>query len=263
MGFHTGVVEPLRDFGLDVGFVPGWETRGSSAFFPAGQVNHHDAIATRWTSPPAILIDGRSDLPGPLCNTALQSTGKVWLVAAGRANHAGEGHWLNLDDNADVWGTEAQNAGTGQVWPDEQIDAYQRLNAAVCAYLEVDASTICRHAEWTTRKIDPFGPWESGGRWEHDMPAYRARVAELLETGGAPIDNLQEDDMIIRLKGQPSVLLAGPVAMLVAGPLVDTYEKGGVTVIDLPNTDPGRAQYRQLRRHATPWWKRVLRTRAA
>lgn len=263
MGYHTGVVEALRDYGLDVGFVPGWERRGSPAFWPGGHVNHHDAIETRWSYPPDILINGRHDLDGPLCNTALEATGKVWLVAAGRANHAGSGSWDGLIGNSSVWGTEAQNAGTGQTWPDEQIEAYELLDAAVCAYLEVDASTVCRHAEWTSRKIDAWGPWEGGGTWQDDMGVLRANVAELLEAGGPPIDEPQEDDMLIRLKGNPTVLLAGPVAMLVAGPLVKSYTDAGVKVVDLPATDQGRAQYTQLLRQVTPWWKRVLRTKAA
>lgn len=267
MGYHTGVVEALRDYGLELGFVPGWERRGSSAFWPAGHVCHHDAIPTRWDNPPDILISGRPDLAGPLCNTALAADGRVWLVAAGRANHAGGGSWDGLVGNSSVWGTEAQNAGTGQVWPDRQIDAYLRLCAAVCDWLEVDASRVCRHAEWTDRKIDAWGPWEHGGRWETDMGRFRARVAELLEGGpvdwDAIADYLQEDDMIVRLKGNPSVLLAGPVAKLVSGPLVANYAEAGVKVVDLPNTAAGRAEYQNLRRHATPWWRRLIPVRAA
>lgn len=177
MSHHTGVVEALRDHHLEVGFCPGWETRGSSTFWPKGHVAHHDAIATRWTTPPGLLISGRPDLAGPLCNTALQSTGKVWMVAAGRANHAGTGGWRGLVGNSTVWGTEAQNAGTGQEWPDEQIDAYTRLSAALAEFFGFTPEMVCRHAEWTSRKIDPWGPWADGHRWEHHMSHYRALVA--------------------------------------------------------------------------------------
>lgn len=177
MSFHTGVVEALRDHGLTLGFCPGWETRGSSTFWPQGHVCHHDAVAARWTTPPGLLISGRSDLAGPLCNTALQADGTVWMVAAGRANHAGTGSWRGLVGNSTVWGTEAQNAGTGQEWPDAQIAAYARLSAALGEYFSFSAEMVCRHAEWTTRKIDPWGPWTDGHRWEHHMSHFRALVA--------------------------------------------------------------------------------------
>lgn len=181
MSYHTGVVEALRDHGLTLGFCPGWETRGSSVFWPQGHVCHHDAVAARWTTPPGLLIAGRPDLAGPLCNTALEADGTVWLVAAGRANHAGTGSWRGLVGNSTVWGTEAQNAGTGQEWPQEQIDAYVRLSAALAEYFSFSAEMVCRHAEWTSRKIDPWGPWTDGHRWEHHMSHFRALVARPTE----------------------------------------------------------------------------------
>ena len=181
MGYQTGVVEALKDHGLTVGYVPGWETRGSSSFNPKGHVIHHDA-GSHWATPPGILISGRSDLPGPLCNFALGRDGKVWMVAAGRANHAGTGGWKGLVGNSSVWGTEANNAGTGEEWPDVQIDAYARLCAATCDYSGFTAEYVCRHAEWApTRKIDPAGPWEDGHDWSLDASHFRALVAQ----GGA------------------------------------------------------------------------------
>lgn len=177
MPYHRGVVEALRDHGLTVGFCPGWETRGSSSFDPKGHVVHHDA-GSPWTTPPGLLIAGRSDLPGPLCNFALARDGTVWMVAAGRANHAGTGSWKGLVGNSSVWGTEANNRGTGEMWPDVQIDACARLCAATCDYSGFSAEMVCRHAEWTTRKIDPAGPWEDGHDWSRDMSHFRALVAQ-------------------------------------------------------------------------------------
>ncbi len=177
MPYHRGVVEALRDHGLTVGFCPGWETRGSSSFDPKGHVVHHDA-GNNWTTPPGILIAGRSDLPGPLCNFALGRDGTVWMVAAGRANHAGTGGWRGLVGNSSVWGTEANNRGTGEMWPDVQIDAYARLCAATCDYSGFSAEMVCRHAEWTSRKIDPAGPWEDGHDWSRDASHFRALVAQ-------------------------------------------------------------------------------------
>lgn len=178
MPYQTGILTALKDHGLDARTVPGWETRGSSSFNPRGHVVHHDAIPTRWQTPPGILIGGRPDLPGPLCNFALNAWGTVYVVAAGRANHAGTGGWRGLTGNSSVWGTEAQNAGTGQTWPDVQIDAYVRLCAATCDYSGFSAEMVCRHAEWTSRKIDPAGPWQDGHDWSRDASHFRALVAQ-------------------------------------------------------------------------------------
>jgi len=179
--YQTGVVEALRDHGLDLGFCPGWETRGSPSFNPRGHVVHHDA-GGNWATPPGILIEGRPPgpnyLPGPLCNFALGRDGKVWMVAAGRANHAGTGSWRGLVGNSSVWGTEANNRGTGEMWPDVQIDAYARLCAATCDFSGFTAEMVCRHAEWTSRKIDPAGPWEDGHDWARDMSHFRALIAQ-------------------------------------------------------------------------------------
>lgn len=178
MPYQTGVVEALHDHGLTVGYCPGWQTRGSSSFNPRGHVVHHDA-GNNWTTPPGILIAGRSDLPGPLCNFALGRDGKVWMVAAGRANHAGTGSWRGLVGNSFVWGTEANNRGTGEMWPDVQIDAYVRLCAATCEFSGFSAEMVCRHAEWApSRKIDPAGPWEDGHDWSRDASHFRALVAQ-------------------------------------------------------------------------------------
>jgi hypothetical protein len=184
MGYQVGIEPMLRKWGLVVRTVSGWETRGSSSFEPRGHVCHHDAIPTRWTSPPSILINGRSDLAGPLCNFALQSDGTVWLVAAGRANHAGEGGWGGLSGNSLVWGTEAQNAGTGaQMWPRAQVDAYARLCAATAEYSGFKQDHVCFHKEWAAgRKIDPAGDWEGGGNWGNGG-GWRAKVAETIERG--------------------------------------------------------------------------------
>jgi hypothetical protein len=40
-----------------------------------------------------LLIKRRSDCPGPLCNVGLARSGAVYVIAAGRANHAGKGGW--------------------------------------------------------------------------------------------------------------------------------------------------------------------------
>lgn len=82
-------VEILRSLGVTVTFEPGWEVRGngqSSAY--QGGIIHHTGGAYNNTCP-WILIGGRSDLAGPLCNFAGLANGVIHVVAAHPANHAG------------------------------------------------------------------------------------------------------------------------------------------------------------------------------
>lgn len=179
MGYQTGVLEALRDWGLVVVEVPGWQTRGDDYFDPRGHVLHHDVIADQpGTSDrtPSLIINGRSDLPGPLCNFWLERDGNVHLVAAGEANHAGAGGWRGLTGNASVWGTEMNNLGTpADPWPDVQLEAMARLAAATADFSGFDPSMVCGHKEWApTRKVDPHSI---------DMTAFRMKVATQTKEG--------------------------------------------------------------------------------
>jgi hypothetical protein len=82
-------VEIFRAHGVPVTFEPGWDRRGNgqtSAY--QGGIEHHVAGGYNATCPP-VLIQGRSDLAGPLCNFAGLSGGGIHVVAAHPANHAG------------------------------------------------------------------------------------------------------------------------------------------------------------------------------
>jgi hypothetical protein len=167
--------------GVRVQYSSGWESRGRPySFSPsAGVIDHHTASATDIDS---VLINGRSDLPGPLCHYAMHLDGTVVLIAAGYANHAGESV-AGAPENSTGWGIEA----TGP-WPDNnasgpgafpQYAQYQQLNAAI---LEVDGwgtSKMWGHSESCSppgRKGDPY----------FDMDDFRAGTA----AGAAP----EEDD---------------------------------------------------------------------
>ncbi len=82
-------VELFRANGVPVTFESGWDTRGngqSSAY--QGGILHHTGGSYADTCP-GLLIFGRSDLSGPLCNFAGLSGGGIHVVAAHPANHAG------------------------------------------------------------------------------------------------------------------------------------------------------------------------------
>lgn len=181
MGRATWLPQALARYGLDVRPTPGWDTRGSADFNPRGVVCHHTASAPGSNAPSlGVVTNGRSDLPGPLCNVLLARDGTCYLIASGRANHAGAGGWRGLTGNSSVLGIEAENNGVGEPWPAHQLDAFVRLCAAMCDGGGIDPANVCYHREWApTRKIDPAGPGIP------DPNEWRARVAAAVTQGDA------------------------------------------------------------------------------
>lgn len=158
--------------------VEGWATRGKPMNPPKVVIAHHTATRPSTTDAAVIrlLRVGRTDLPGPLCQIGLARDGTAYVVAAGRANHAGTGGWHGVTGNANALGIEAFNDGLGEPWPHIQLDAYDRTCAAVLRHVDRDASWLCGHREWAPgRKIDPTGI---------DMNMMRSRVQNQLESGG-------------------------------------------------------------------------------
>jgi hypothetical protein len=186
--FLTDLAAVVRSSGLPVVELPGWQTRGRPAstgsFDPMGVLCHHTGGTpdsreyAQW-----LATVGRSDLPAPLCHLALDREGTVYVVAAGRANHAGEcrgsGPIPAGDGNALLVGIEAMNTGS-EGWTDVQREAYARLCAALCRGYGWPASHVRAHRETSTT-----GKWDPGLL---DMDAHRAEVARF-------IDNPQEDDV--------------------------------------------------------------------
>ena len=199
---YADIADHYRDWGLQVVELPGWETRGHGAVYPEVTILHHDAIPARWEAPgPPIFWEGRPGLPGPITNCTLDSEGVVGMIAAGLAYHAGLGSWAGfVGGNSITWGCEAQNSGTGQVWPAVQIDAYVLWAAATADYFGYGADRAARHAEWAgPRKIDAWGPWQgSPYRWETHANRFRALVAAAEPPGKIPdLTPILGDDMLI------------------------------------------------------------------
>jgi hypothetical protein len=173
MSYQTQLANALRGRGVRVEEYAGWTTRGSSSFTPHGAVAHWTAGPCGATGRPSlsVVVNGRSDLPGPLANVYLDRAGVAVVVAAGKANHAGEGGWLGLSGNSSVFGVEAEACNAGD-WTAAQRSAYPAVMAGLCDAGRFSADYVCGHNEWApSRKIDP-----------HDwpMPSMRSQVGALL-----------------------------------------------------------------------------------
>lgn len=179
MGRDIGIADRLRAFGVRVVEVDGWRDRGSSDFNPRGSVNHHTAGSASGNIPSLdTLIYGRNDLPGPLCNVALARNLDAYVIAAGRANHAGEGGWRGLSGNSSVWGLEVENVGTSAEPSSEaDRDTMARIHAALLSGT-AHADMNCQHKEWAPNRKPDF----------HDVSGddLRNRVNWYLGGGGQP-----------------------------------------------------------------------------
>lgn len=199
----------------------GWQTRGRDpehgAWGPVnGIVIHHTGSDSQSDGYLQFLaVDGRGDLPAPLCNVSTDMDGDLWLIAQGRANHAGKGSGTilsevigedypgyttelhagpdNTDGNAHFYGNEVRYDG-GQPMTSQQWATATRWAAAVCHHHGWSALSIVGHREWTRRKPDPGNC---------PMNQFRAAVAALLKAGPPstapvtkpPVKPPVEDDM--------------------------------------------------------------------
>lgn len=174
------IADALRNAGLKVIEQPGWRERGSTTFDPKGVVCHHTASKRTSGDTPSlnVVLKGRPDLPGPLCQVLIGRSGACHVIAAGRAQHAGTGGWKGLTGNASVLGIEAENDGIGEPWSPNLVDVFERCAAALARGCKAPAEMVCGHKEWTRRKIDPAGI---------DMHRFRSVVASLLNNAPSPL----------------------------------------------------------------------------
>lgn len=188
----TWLARRLRRAGLRVGTVDGWRGRGRpGAFAPQGVLIHHTAGARATEENPApslsTVINGRSDLAGPLAQVLVDYNGNCWVVAAGRTNNAGaaqaSGPLPATDDgNALYVGIEIDY----RVNPDGSFDQFPSpiqkavaitAAAAIVTRLGHGARYVRGHKETsTTGKIDP--------KFLMPMPDFRDEVRKMIDLKG-------------------------------------------------------------------------------
>jgi hypothetical protein len=196
--FTLECVAEWRRLGAHVTFEPGWETRGNgtSANYEGCNV-HHTATPSSPSRPfPTrnMLINGRSDLPGPLCNVA-EPVGEndrphLHVIAAHPANHAGASGGPGTAPmpvtrlfNPRSFGDEIDYGGNVPMTPGQRRAALI-FGRGVTTVLRRPTDYIRAHAETSvTGKWDPgYAPGKT-----IDMATFRRDAANLTAA--------QEDDM--------------------------------------------------------------------
>lgn len=161
----TQLADVARRTSYPVIEVKGWKTRGR----PGGMLGvrtitcHHTANGGARGNYPSLRVvrDGRKGLPGPLAQYGLGVDGTIYVIAAGRCNHAGVS--LKTDYiNSYAIGIEAEAVGvpgTESDWPAKQMDSYHRLcKALVEEFADVGYDDVRGHKETCSprgRKSDP------------------------------------------------------------------------------------------------------------
>lgn len=214
----------MKKWGVQYKEYPGWQTRGRG---PMGDVHgviiHHTGSDSQSDSYLKFLAEiGRPDdgIPAPLCNSATDMDGDVWLIAATRANHAGAGSTATLTHvidedyagtaykgpelkpgtdniggtaaNGMYYGNEVRFDG-GQPMTVKQFASAVRWAAAICDFHGWSAMSVIGHREHTHRKPDPQSCF---------MYTFRGAVAALLKAGptivkpgGTVARTLTDDDL--------------------------------------------------------------------
>lgn len=176
------LAQKLRDAGVPVVEVPGWQSKGWDDWNPSGVIFHATADKARTgdgdrlDDPGAIAVirDGRVGLAGPIANAYVNRDGIWYVIASGRCNTVKVG-WsgpLNGWGNTRVLGIEAENDNAGEPWPAAQLDSLRQGFAVILAQLDIPVARLAAHYEHQPHdKTDPFGI---------NMGSFRADVARVL-----------------------------------------------------------------------------------
>ncbi|MEJ5915225.1 peptidoglycan recognition protein family protein [Pseudokineococcus sp. 1T1Z-3] len=90
--------------------------------------------------------DGRSDLPGPLAQWGVGRTGRIRLIAAGLANHAGR-TFHPYQGNSRAVGVEVANNGTTEAWSGTVLLALIALNEELLRQFGLPIGRLFGHKE--------------------------------------------------------------------------------------------------------------------
>jgi hypothetical protein len=215
------MADAFRHNGLRVREVEGWKDRARpGTFAPRGVIFHHTASKRRSDdSAPSLstCLHGRPGITGPLCHVLVGRDGKVHVIAAGRANHAGKGGpFRNIpkdSGNAFLVGVEVENDGLGEKWSPELLQACDAVFATLLLGLQRQTVWLIGHKEWAPgRKIDP-ARIDAG---LPDMDKVRARVTAKIRTIGQQHPSPQPSDVHVVKAGETLFRIALENRMSVA-----------------------------------------------
>lgn len=227
--YLTWLADELRAAGARVHeYDNQWKTRArSSGGFnatPLGVSWHHTAGAKGASAQSECDYMVRSSDARPTCNIYIARDGVVWVLAAGASNTSGKGGPLTMSRgqvpkdcaNTTTVGMEIGNNGTGEQYPQAQIDAAFLASNVINRRLGNRPTDLFSHQRYAPdRKIDPAtaaavqGPWKprscsSSGTWNCDdicAEAERRAGGTQPGAGARRFTDEEDDDVKMILKG--------------------------------------------------------------
>lgn len=177
----------LRAAGITVHEASGWQNRGNGYVSNySGALVHHTATgfgrALLGTGVYDLLVNGRDDLAGPLCNYAGNDDGSITIIAANPANHAGASGGRSMGPlpvtklfNPRVLGLEIVYPGTSPMRTVQYRSALVWARVVADVVGGGDIQRVRAHAETSiTGKWDPgYAPSKT-----IDMAAFRRDAVE-------------------------------------------------------------------------------------
>lgn len=245
----TQIVAQLKKWGIKYSEYKSWETHNRNSKGAWGPVNgfmvHH--TGTDNADQRALLYDGVSGLPGPLCHFGLAQDGTVHLIGWGRANHAGSGdpdvlaavmsenyganppadNQSTVDGNARFYGVEIWYSGS------------HAMTAAQYATLRKLAAAICDFHKWSEKSVIGHGEWGSPGKWDPgissgkmmDMAKVRTDIKTTIVAGAKPVVVAPKPPVVTPPK--PTTPTAGTHVVVIGDTLYSIATKYKVTVENL------------------------------
>ncbi|WP_435643352.1 N-acetylmuramoyl-L-alanine amidase [Streptomyces sp. H49] len=269
----TAFLAALRAEGVTVTETGNWSTHNRAGHGAWGPVN---GVMIHHTAGNSGMVDycytGSSDLPGPLCHGVIDKQGTVHLVGYGRANHAGGGDPKVLtavitesygdrppaphqhedsagavDGNQHFYGFECVNLGDGHdPWPAAQLDAIERVAAAICRHHGWSARSVIGHLEWSDWKSDPRG---------FSMTDMRERIEKRLGHAATPAPAPAKKyepypgEAFFMKNGKPALGKSSPIFTAMGRRLVDVgcgrYKVGPGPVLGQADVDSYEAWQRE------------------
>lgn len=161
MPWFTGLDSVARKTGFPVVESPGWKTNGHRAMSGCQAIIIHHTATTNTTANAPTLNYVRNN---KLSHFVLGRDGTIYVTGAGFQGHAGKDSLVSPAHarNATSIGIEAENNGTGEPWPDVQMESYVRLVRALIDEFNLPVSRVYGHKEIALtaagklgRKTDP------------------------------------------------------------------------------------------------------------
>jgi hypothetical protein len=213
----------ISKYSVSVKTVKGWETRSrSSGGYDGlwGIGTHHTASNATPENDMNWMWFSSSNNAKPIGALYIDREGVCWIGAAGATNTQGAGGPVQTSrgtipenmGNRYILSIEAANNGRGEVWPNKQIDAYERVLASLCSAYGLQTTDIISHARWSPRrKVDPSGPTPLRPTWGGTSGNATWSDREVSLTVKKRIDDFQNN---IKPGGPMNTHLFGPVRIL-------------------------------------------------